>query len=57
MAGELAAVEEVFGDVEPISIPSVTEEFAFITGEMTEAEYQKKAAEVPGIISMIRARF
>ena len=57
MAGELAAVEEVFGKVEPISIPSVTEEFAFITGEMTEAEYQEKAAKVPGIISMIRARF
>ena len=57
MAGELAGIEAVFGKVEPISIPSVTEEFAFITEEMTEAEYKEKAEMVTGIISMIRARF
>lgn len=57
MAGELAGIEAVFGKVEPISIPSVTEEFAFITEEMTEAEYKEKADKVTGIISMIRARF
>lgn len=57
MAGELAGIEAVFGKVEPISIPSVTEEFAFITEEMTEAEYKEKAEKVTGIISMIRARF
>ena len=54
---ELAGIEAVFGKVEPISIPSVTEEFAFITEEMTEAEYKEKAEMVTGIISMIRARF
>ena len=57
MAGELAGIEAVFGKVEPISIPSVTEEFAFNTEEMTEAEYKEKAEMVTGIISMIRARF
>ena len=57
MAGELAGIEAVFGKVEPISIPSDTEEFAFITEEMTEAEYKEKAEMVTGIISMIRARF
>ena len=35
MAGELAGIEAVFGKVEPIRIPSVTEEFALITEEMT----------------------
>ena len=57
MAGELVGIEEVFGKVEPISLPSVTEEFAFITEEMSEAEYKEKADKIAGIISMIRARF
>lgn len=56
-ASTLSTVEAAFGEVDPVSIPSVDGEFAFITGEMTEAGYKEKAAKVEGIISMIRARF
>ena len=50
-------VEAAFGPVETISVPGVDGEFAFITGEMPEAEYKRKAEKTEGIISMIRARF
>lgn len=56
-ASVLATVEAAFGEVGPVTIPSLEDEFAFITGEMTEAGYREKAAKVEGIISMIRARF
>lgn len=56
-ASVLATVEAAFGEVDPVTIPSLENEFAFITGEMTEAGYREKAARVEGIISMIRARF
>lgn len=56
-ASVLATVEAAFGEVDPVTIPSLEDEFAFITGEMTEAGYREKAARVEGIISMIRARF
>ncbi|WP_230398360.1 homoserine dehydrogenase [Novisyntrophococcus fermenticellae] len=52
----LPAVEHAFGEVDPISIPSMDGEFGFITGEMTEAEYREKSVKLEGIISMIRAR-
>ncbi|MDD3278836.1 MAG: homoserine dehydrogenase [Lachnospiraceae bacterium] len=53
---KLPAVEKVFGTVEPITVPSMEDEFAFITDEMTEAEYKEKANQTDGILSMIRAR-
>lgn len=56
-ASVLSTVEAAFGEVDPVTIPSLEDEFAFITGEMTEAGYREKAAKVEGIISMIRARF
>lgn len=56
-ASVLATVEAAFGEVDPVTIPSLEDEFAFITSEMTEAGYREKAAKVEGIISMIRARF
>lgn len=56
-AGVLPTVETAFGEVDPVTIPSIDGEFAFITGEMTEAEYKEKAARLEGIIGMIRARF
>ena len=56
-ASVLATVEAAFGEVDPVTIPSLEDEFAFITGEMTEAGYREKAAKVEGIISLIRARF
>jgi homoserine dehydrogenase len=56
LAGELSDIKEVFERIEPISIPGVTNEFAFITEEMSEREYKEKAQKLPNIISMIRAR-
>lgn len=53
---KLPEVERVFGKVEPITVPSMADEFAFITDEMTEAEYRGKAEKTTGILSMIRAR-
>lgn len=55
-AGILSTVEAAFGEVDPVSIPSAEGEFAFITKEMTEAEYRERAGKVEGIIRMIRAR-
>lgn len=56
-ASVLPTVESAFCEVDPVSIPSMDGEFAFITSEMTEAEYKEKAAKLEGIIGMIRARF
>lgn len=56
-ASVLPTVESAFGEVDPVTIPSMDGEFAFITSEMTEAEYKEKAAKLEGIIGMIRARF
>ena len=44
----------VFGDVEVISVDGVTGEFGFVTKSMTEADYEKAAAQVEGIITRIR---
>ena len=57
LAGELNSVKEVFGEVEAVSIPGTPGEFGFVTEEMSEREYREKAEQLPGIISMIRARF
>lgn len=56
-ASVLPSVETAFGEVDPVTIPSMSGEFAFITSEMTEADYRERAAKVEGIIGMIRARF
>lgn len=37
-----AEIEELFGKVEIVAVPSLSEEFAFITGEITEQEYREK---------------
>ena len=57
LAERLPELEKNFGPVETITVPGVDGEFAFITGEMPEAEYRAKAEKTEGIISMIRARF
>ena len=49
-----ARIEELFGQVEVVKADDVKGEFAVITGEMTEAEYAKKAEEMPEIVKMIR---
>ena len=51
-----AEIEELFGKVEIVAVPSLSEEFAFITGEITEQEYREKAEKLDGIKSRIRAR-
>lgn len=56
LAGDISNVQEVFGKIEPISIPGVGNEFGFVTEEMSEHEYKEKAAKTDNIISMIRAR-
>ena len=50
----LEDVTAVFGDVEVISVDGVTGEFGFVTKSMTEADYEKAAARVDGIITRIR---
>lgn len=55
-AGKLPDIQKVFGNVETISIPGFTDEFAFVTQEMSEQEYKEKEAEISGILNMIRAR-
>ena len=49
-------IEELFGKVEIVAVPSLSEEFAFITGEITEQEYREKAEKLDGIQSRIRER-
>lgn len=51
-----AEVEALFGTVDIVAVPSLTDEFAFITGAMKEKEYQAKSAKLDGIRNMIRAR-
>ena len=48
-----AQVEAAFGPVSYIELEGLNE-FAFVTPEMAEAEYEKKAASVEGILQMIR---
>lgn len=48
-----AQVEAAFGPVSYIELEGLNE-FAFVTPEMAEAEYEKKAAFVDGILQMIR---
>lgn len=54
MYEELPAVEKVFGKVDAKILPGRTDEFAFITGVMTEASFREKASIFKGIISRIR---
>ena len=47
-------LERVFGPVEYVTAEGVTGEIGCITGAMSEAEYEKKAVELDGILQMIR---
>lgn len=48
-------VRALFGQVDPITIPSVPGEFAFLTGCLSEAQFAEKAAQLPGgILNRIR---
>ena len=52
-AEKAAQVEAAFGEVSYIEIEGL-DEFAVVTPVMTEADYAKKAAEVDGVLQMIR---
>ena len=52
----IAEVEKVFGKVETVEVPDISGEFAFITKEMSEADYKEKATKFKDIITMIRIR-
>lgn len=56
LTGDFDKVEAVFGHVDVVGVPSISNEFGFITEEMTEQEYHEKASQLDGIIHMIRAR-
>ncbi|MDE6713966.1 MAG: homoserine dehydrogenase [Lachnospiraceae bacterium] len=46
--------EDTFGKVQAVQVPEAADEFAVLTGEMSEREYQEAAAGFTEIISMIR---
>lgn len=48
------AVERAFGDVEYICLPDVPGETGVLTGVMTEAAYEERAASLGNILQMIR---
>ena len=48
-------VKTLFGDVQIRQLADLPGEFGFVTPVMTEAQYQEKAGQLDGIISMIRA--
>ena len=52
-AEKAAQVEAAFGEVSYIDIEGL-DEFAVVTPVMTEADYAKKAAQVEGVLQMIR---
>lgn len=49
-----ASIEKVFGQVEYVTAPGVAGETGFITGMMSEAAYEEMAAQLDGILQMIR---
>lgn len=53
---ELAKVQAVFGNVQPVVVADVDGEFGFVTEEMTEAEYKAKAENFGEVLGMIRVR-
>ena len=53
---ELAKVQEVFGNVQPVVVADVDGEFGFVTEVMTEAEYKAKAESFGEVLGMIRVR-
>lgn len=55
LTGDIGDVENVFGEVETVSLPDAPDEFAFITQEMCEADFAEKAEKLGTVISRIRA--
>ncbi len=58
VSGKIEEVNRIFGRVEPISLPSIPGEFAFITKKMKEAEFTEKADQLgEDLIGKIRVFF
>ncbi len=49
-------VENLFGPVDVVTVPGLTEEFAFVTGMVTERSFRERAEKMDGILSRIRAK-
>lgn len=49
-----AHVESIFGPVEIVQAEGVTGEFGFVTGQISEGQYEFYAKEFPGILHSIR---
>ena len=47
-------VKEVFGDVTVVELDDIRDEYGFVTGKMSEGEYEAASHKCPGIKAMIR---
>ena len=50
-------VQAVFGEVQPVVASDVENEYAFITNEMKETDFNRVSKELGNIVSRIRVRF
>lgn len=53
---KLEQVRAAFGQIEPVALKELPEEFGFVTPLMSEAQYKEKAQELGGVLSMIRVK-
>ena len=53
-AADAGKIEHIFGTVQYIKVPEVTGETGFVTSEMAEEDFEKKAAELGTVLQMIR---
>lgn len=53
---DLPKVQAAFGDVETVTMPELTGEFGFVTGVLSEAEFEEKRKSLGTVISRIRVR-
>lgn len=49
-------VNSIFGQVDFMMVEGVSNEMGFLTGVMSEAEYEKRAAQLSSVIQMIRVK-
>lgn len=56
LTGDMDMIEGIFGKVQPVVLPDVNREFGFVTEEMSEGEFDRKASELPDMIGRIRIR-
>lgn len=54
LAERIAEVERIFGTVKSIELDEIDGEFGFLTGVLSEAEYEERAGQIQGILNRIR---